>query len=115
MALPTSLKPIVFEILLVLADSERHGWSIVRELERRAGGTVKILPGNLYRSLRDMLAAGLIEESDRRPDPELDDERRRYFRITKLGRRAAHAEAVRLEALVTEARALKLLRRGNQD
>lgn len=103
------LKPIVFQILLVLLDEERHGWGIVREVERRAGGTIRILPGNLYRSLREMLADGLIEESARRPDPDLDDERRRYFKVTKRGREAARAEAERLEALVGEARALKLL------
>ncbi len=106
---PSPLKPIVFRILLVLLDGERHGWGIVRELERRAGGSVKILPGNLYRSLREMLADGFIEESARRPDPELDDERRRYFRVTSLGRAAARSEAARLEGLVAEARALKLL------
>ena len=103
------LKPIVFQVLLVLLDEERHGWGIVREIERRAGDTFKILPGNLYRSLREMIADGLIEESARRPDPELDDERRRYFKVTKRGREAARAEAERLEALVGEARALKLL------
>jgi len=109
-AAPPPLSSNVFNILLVLLDGERHGWSIVRELERRTGGAVKILPGNLYRSLREMLAQGYIEESDRRPDPDLDDERRRYFRVTRLGREVARAEAVRLEGLVARARALKLLR-----
>ena len=103
------LKPIVFQILLVLLDEERHGWGIVREVEQRAGGTLRILPGNLYRSLREMLADGLIEESARRPDPELDDERRRYFKVTRRGREVARAEAERLEALVADARALRLL------
>jgi len=103
------LKPVVFQILLVLLDEERHGWSIVREVERRAGDTLRILPGNLYRSLREMLTDGLIEESARRPDPDLDDERRRYFKVTRHGREVARAEAERLEALVGEARSLKLL------
>jgi len=103
------LKPVVFQILLVLLDEERHGWGIVREVERRAGDTLRILPGNLYRSLREMLAEGLIEESARRPDPDLDDERRRYFKVTRRGREVARAEAERLEALVADARSLKLL------
>lgn len=103
------LKPIVLHILLVLLDGERHGWGIVREVERRAGGSLRVLPGNLYRTLREMTAAGLIEESGRRPDPDRDDERRRYFRATRAGREAARAEARRLEALVNEARALKLI------
>lgn len=102
------LKPLVFEILLVLLDAERHGWDLVRELERRAGGARRILPGNLYRTLREMQTAGLIEESAARPTPEQDDERRRYFRVTSIGRRAARAESERLLRLVNEARALKV-------
>ena len=93
------LKPVVFQILLVLLDEERHGWGIVREVERRAGDTLRILPGNLYRSLREMLAGGLIEESGRRPDPELDDERRRYFKVTRRGREAARAARALLAGL----------------
>jgi DNA-binding PadR family transcriptional regulator len=108
-ATPPLLKPLVFEILIVLLDAERHGWDLVRELERRSDGRRRILPGNLYRTLRDMRAAGLIEESEARPDPENDDERRRYFRVTSTGRRAAQAESRRLEGLLAEARALKLL------
>jgi DNA-binding PadR family transcriptional regulator len=115
MASPRPLKPLVFEILLVLAGGERHGWDLVRELERRAGGAVKILPGNLYRSLREMMATGLIEESARRPDPGLDDERRRYFRVTKAGRQAARAEATRLAGLLSEAQALRLLRHDQRE
>jgi DNA-binding PadR family transcriptional regulator len=108
------LKPIVLEILFVLFDAERHGWDIVREIERRRGGRVRILPGNLYRSLREMLADGLIEESARRPDPALDDERRCYYRVTRAGREVARAEARRLEAVLSEARALKLLAPGGR-
>jgi DNA-binding PadR family transcriptional regulator len=76
------LKPVVFQIMLILTQGEHHGWSIVKELERRANDGKKILPGNLYRTLRTMLSLDLIEESATRPDPELDDERRRYFRLT---------------------------------
>jgi DNA-binding PadR family transcriptional regulator len=106
------LKPIVFQTLLVLFDGERHGWGIVREVERRAGGALRVLPGNLYRTLREMTSAGLIEESGYRPDLEHDDERRRYFRLTRAGREAAQVEARRLHALVGQARALKLIPTG---
>ena len=103
------LKPLLFQILLVLLEEERHGWSIVREVERRAGDGRRILPGNLYRTLREMQSHGLLEESDERPDPEFDDERRRYYKVTPLGRATARAEAHRLQGLVGEAHALKLL------
>ena len=79
---PKPLKPILFDILVILAQGDRHGWSIVKELESGSGGWKKVLPGNLYRTLRNMIVMGLIEESDTRPDPDEDDERRRYFRIT---------------------------------
>ena len=101
------LKPLVFQVLLALADGERHGWSLVREIQQR-GDFDQIMPGNFYRTLRAMLADGLIEEvAGRRTDPE--DERRRYFRLTPGGQHAAAAEARRLEALVLESRAKKLL------
>jgi DNA-binding PadR family transcriptional regulator len=108
---PGPVKPVVFHILLVLMEGERHGYSIVKAVERRTGDEIRIESGNLYRTLRTMLAQGLIEESDRRPDPELDDERRRYFRITELGVRAAEAETARLERMVALARSQKLLAR----
>lgn len=98
------LKPTVFQILLILLDGERHGWSIVRELEARLEDGKRILPGNLYRTLKGMVADGLIGESEERPDPELDDERRRYFRVTDFGADVARAEADRLEGLVALAR-----------
>ena len=103
------MKPLVFQVLLALAEGERHGWSLVREIQQR-GDFDSIMPGNFYRTLRGMLADGLIEEvRDRvRADPE-EDERRRYFRLTPAGQRAASAEARRLEALVVESRAKKLL------
>jgi DNA-binding PadR family transcriptional regulator len=103
------LKPIIFHILLALMNEERHGYSIVKAVEDRLGDGRRIEPGNLYRSLRTMLADGLIEESHTRPDPELDDQRRRYFRISPLGLRVARAEVVRLEELVAVARSHKLL------
>jgi len=104
------LRPVAFQILLSLADGERHGYGITQDIASRTSARLRIEPGNLYRSLRAMLDAGLIEESERRPAPDLDDERRRYYRITPLGRRVAAAETARLAALVTEARAKKWLR-----
>lgn len=106
------LKPLVFEVLLALADGERHGWSLVRDVQQR-GGFGRIMPGNFYRTLRGMLGEQLIEESPDRPKVADDDERRRYFRLTELGEQVATAEARRLEATVMAARAKKLLtRRG---
>jgi DNA-binding PadR family transcriptional regulator len=104
------LKPLVFQVLLTLAEGERHGWSLVREVQQR-GGFERIMPGNFYRTLRAMLADGLIEEAPLRMKAADDDERRRYFRLTPLGSRAAQAEARRLEAVLTEAREKRLLPR----
>lgn len=97
------LKPRVFQILLLLGDGARHGWSIVKELQANAGDGVRILPGSLYRTLNDMTEQGLIEEA---PDAPADDEdsRRRYLRVTELGIRTARTEAERLENLVRTAR-----------
>lgn len=103
------IKPIVFQIILLLVDGERHGWSIAKELEKRLDDGKKTLPGNLYRTLRTMLMQHLIEESDRRPDPELDDERRRYYRLTEFGVEVGRLEARRLEHLVGAARSKRLL------
>src|SRR5262245_25168085 len=106
------LKPLVFQVLLALAEGERHGWSLVREVQQR-GGFSRVMPGNFYRTLRAMLADGLIAEPAERPAAGEDDERRRYFRLTPLGEAVAAAEAGRLEAAVVEARAKRLLaRRG---
>jgi DNA-binding PadR family transcriptional regulator len=103
------LKPLVFQVLLALADGERHGWALVRDIQMR-GGFERIMPGNFYRTLRAMLADGLIEESgERREFREEDDERRRYFQLTPLGLTAATAEARRLESVLLEARAKRLL------
>lgn len=98
------LKPVVFQILLSLADGEQHGYAITQDIANRTSARMTIEPCNLYRSLRTMLDDGLIEESARRPAPDLDDERRRYYRITTLGRRVAAAETGRLEVMVAEAR-----------
>ena len=103
------LTPAVFHILLALADGERHGYGIMQEIARGTDGQMQIGPGTLYRSIKQMLAAGLIEESDERPAPALDDERRRYYRLTPFGRQVAQAEAERLARLVRVARARRLL------
>jgi DNA-binding PadR family transcriptional regulator len=106
------LTPAVFHILLALADEERHGYGVMKEVEARTGGEVRLGPGTLYGSIKRMLSDGLIEESEERPDAELDDQRRRYYRITDFGRRVAGMEAERLQALIDAARAKKLLRAG---
>jgi DNA-binding PadR family transcriptional regulator len=103
------LTPAVLHVLLALAGEERHGYGIMREVEDRTGGEVRLGPGTLYGAIKRMLADGLIEESDERPDPVLDDRRRRYYRITDFGRRVAGAEAERLQDLVNVARTRKLL------
>jgi DNA-binding PadR family transcriptional regulator len=107
---PQPLKPLVFQVLLSLVDGERHGWSLVREVQQR-GGFDRIMPGNFYRTLRGMLADGLIKQAaDRETGGDVDaDERRRYFKLTAAGSAAAAAEARRLEALVVESRAKRLL------
>ena len=98
------LTPAVLHILLALADGERHGYGIMREVEARTGGETRLGPGTLYGSIKRMLADGLVEESDERPDPAMDDQRRRYYRITDFGRKVAGAEAERLASLVSTAR-----------
>ncbi|HKS28203.1 MAG TPA: PadR family transcriptional regulator [Pyrinomonadaceae bacterium] len=103
------LTPAMFNILLALSDGERHGYGIMQEVEAASGGRMRLGPGTLYGSVKRMLADGLILESDERPDPALDDERRRYYRLTELGRRVAVAEAQRLAGLVSVARAKRLL------
>lgn len=97
---PEPLKPAVLHILLALSGGEQHGYGIMREVEQFTSGQIRLGPGTLYRSIKQMLETGLIEESDERPDPELDDERRRYYRLTGTGRRLAQAEINRLQALV---------------
>jgi DNA-binding PadR family transcriptional regulator len=103
------LTPAVFNILLALADGDKHGYGIMQEIEQRTLGTVKMGPGTLYGSIKRMLADGWIVELDERPDPALDDERRRYYRLTDFGQRVAKAEAERLAQLVASARERGLL------
>jgi DNA-binding PadR family transcriptional regulator len=103
------LTPAVFHIILALADKERHGYAIMQEIAANTQGKVRMGPGTLYGSIKRMIAANLIEESDERPDPDLDDARRRYYRLTELGRRVATAEAERLSELVRVAQAKRLL------
>jgi len=107
-ALPP-LSSVVFEILVALASGDRHGYQILMDIRARSGASLRA--GSLYRALARLLDEGLVEELEERPDPELDDERRRYYRLTRLGRRVAEAEATRLEAQVRNARAARLLRR----
>jgi DNA-binding PadR family transcriptional regulator len=97
------LTPPVFHILLALAEEERHGYGIMQDVARQTDGALQLGPGTLYGCLKRMLAAGLVEESGERPDLALDDERRRYYRMTPLGKRIVRAEAKRLAGAVTVA------------
>ena len=99
------LPAATFHILIALADRDRHGYAIIQEIAERTGGQVRIGAGTLYRSIQRMLEQGLIVETRERPSPELDDQRRRYYRITPLGAAAARAETRRLEGMVEMARA----------
>jgi len=99
------LTPPVFHILLALADEERHGYGIMQDVARQTDDALQLGPGTLYGCLKRMLASGLVEESDERPDPALYDERRRYYRMTTLGRSVVRAEARRLTGAVTAAKA----------
>jgi len=102
------LKPLVFDVLLILNEAERHGYGIAKELQERSPAGRRVLPGNLYRTLSGMIARDLIEKSPRRDAAE-EDERRRYFQITAFGRQVAKAEAERLQERVAAARAQRLL------
>jgi DNA-binding PadR family transcriptional regulator len=104
------LTPVAFEILLALADGERHGYSIMREVADRSSGAIMLHPGTLYRALARLLESEWIEELDERPDPANDDERRRYYRLTERGIAVARAEAERLESQVVAARSRRLLK-----
>jgi DNA-binding PadR family transcriptional regulator len=105
------LTPAIAHILLALADRERHGYAIMQEVDRLTDGAVRMGPGTLYGTIKRLLAAGLIEEADERPDPDLDDERRRYYRMTRLGMQVLQAESARLAALLAAARAKKVVPR----
>jgi DNA-binding PadR family transcriptional regulator len=94
-----------FYILMAVADGERHGYAIIQDIAARTGGQVKLSAGTLYRSIQRMQEQGLITESKRRPSPEFDDERRRYYEITPLGSKVARAELRRLTDLIKMAKA----------
>ena len=104
------LPPSSFHILLALADEDRHGYAIIQDVAARTGGTLKLSAGTLYRSIQRMIEQGLIVETRERPAPELDDERRRYYRLTRQGRKAARGEAERLRDLVRMAQTKSLLK-----
>ncbi len=106
------LKPVMFEILLVLSAEELHGYAIVKRLEERTGGFMRLEPANLYRTIRTMMGRDMITETNHPTEPKPNDQRRRYFRITEFGREVARAEAARLAKLVADARAQRLLARG---
>lgn len=99
------LSPAEFQVLLALADGEKHGYAIGKEVARRTDGQVRLRAATLYTVIKRLLERGLIEESSARPDPALDDERRRYYRLSDRGRQVAVAEADRLEQTVRQARA----------
>jgi DNA-binding PadR family transcriptional regulator len=94
------LSSVQFEILVCLADGERHGYAIKREIADRTGGRMELGPGSLYGAIKKLTGDGLIEESEHRPEAHLDDERRRYYRLTPEGRAVLKAEAARLRSLV---------------
>jgi DNA-binding PadR family transcriptional regulator len=103
------LTPAVFHILLALADGEKHGYAIMKDVESQTSGRLKMGPGTLYGSIKRMLAAGLIEETDERPDPALDDERRRYYRLSPQGKSLVVVESQRLAQIVQVARQKRVL------
>ena len=106
------LKPHWFHVLLSLADQEQHGYGIMQEVLQRTGGKVRLWPATLYGTLKRLIDEELIEESEERPAPELDDARRRYYTLTKLGRRVLAAESERLEDLVRVIRAKRGMRKA---
>lgn len=99
------LAPASFHILISLADADRHGYALIQDIADRTAGGVRFGAGTLYRTIQRMLEDGLIVELEERPDPDEDDERRRYYRVTPFGREVARAEADRLADLVRLARA----------
>ena len=105
------LTPAVFHVLLALVDGERHGYAIMQEVTESTKAQIKMGPGTLYGTIRRLLEARMIEESDERPDPGMDDERRRYYRLTAIGQRAVKAEALRYAAMAEVARRKRLIGR----
>ena len=105
------LTPIVLQILLALADGDKHGYAIIKEVRRRTDGEVELGASSLYAVLKRLLSDRLVIETDERPDPAVDDERRRYYRLAPLGRAAMLAELQRLESILLQARAKRLVPR----
>jgi DNA-binding PadR family transcriptional regulator len=105
------LTPALFHVLVALADGDKHGYAILKDVADRTAGEVRLSTGTLYGIIKRLLADGLIVESASRPAPARDDERRRYYRLTVFGRQVAHAEAGRLERMLDLVRAKSLLRR----
>ncbi len=103
------IQPAVFHILVALADRDRHGYSIMQDVAARTNGKVRLSPGTLYASIRRMLEQGLIVELRESPDPDSQDERRRYYRLTPAGRKAAVEEARRLSDMLSQARQTGLI------
>jgi DNA-binding PadR family transcriptional regulator len=109
---PESMLPLsqpVFHILMALADQERHGYGIMQEVKSRTDGEVRLAPGTLYGAIKRLLGKKLIAEADERVDPELNEERRRYYRLTEFGQRVLKAEVARLTGMVEQARLKRLL------
>ena len=104
------LSPIVFQVLLALSDGDRHGYGIIREVDRRTDGIILLRTGTLYTVLKRLLELNLVEESDKLPAADEDDERRRYYRVTAFGKAVTEAEARRLESLVALARDKRVLK-----
>ena len=109
------LTPAVLHILLALSTEERHGYGIMKQVERESGGKVKMGPGTLYGSIGRMMTAGLVRESDKRPDPDMDDERRIYYAITGAGRKALEAELDRYREVVAVATEKRLAPKASAD
>jgi len=106
------LSTATFHILLALAGEDRHGYGIIQDVAARTGGQLRLSPGTLYRSIQRMLEQGLVVETEERPAPELDDERRRYYRLTEAGAEAARGQARRMAGLVRLAQESGLVREG---
>ena len=108
---PIDLTPAMFQVLLALGDSEKHGYAILKEVEEQTNGHVRLSTGTLYAMIKRLLSEGIIAECRNRPPAEEDDQRRRYYRLTPLGRQVATAEVERMERMVATAREKHLLKR----
>jgi len=106
------LTPGMFHVLIALADGEKHGYAVIKEVERRTDGAIRLSAGTLYTLIRRFVQEGVIAESAERPDAALDDVRRRYYRLTDFGREVARAEGARMETTLGMARAKNLIPKG---